>query len=211
MSFPVLPPLCLQNSGIHFRLIQKLYNALFCGSLLFGSPSAGCSLSCFVCILSFSAFLFCPRGYSLCAPTPTSTDRILQSPPPGCSSTKEKSQKRHLQLCVELFSLHKTVPAPGDLCLECKVCCCHLHADTIITCWLRKDWKPGCFYGLQDLHINIIHFNSTITLEVMPGVKRENEFLAGLQTSLFSVSMGWSRDQGSTAASGFHRWREFTL
>lgn len=131
--------------------------------------------------------------------------------PPGCSSTKEKSQKRHLQLCVELFSLHKTVPAPGDLCLECKVCCCHLHADTIITCWLRKDWKPGCFYGLQDLHINIIHFNSTITLEVMPGVKRENEFLAGLQTSLFSVSMGWSRDQGSTAASGFHRWREFTL
>lgn len=101
--------------------------------------------------------------------------------PSGCSSTKEKSQKRHLQLFVELLSLHKTAPVPGDPCLECEVRCCRLHADTIITSWLRKDWKAGCFYGLQDLHINIIHFNSTIIPEVMPGVKRENVFLAGLQ------------------------------
>lgn len=111
MSFPVLPPLCLQNSGIHFRLIQKLYNALFCGSLLFGSPSAGCSLSCFVCILSFSAFLFCPRGYSLCAPTPTSTDRILQSPPPAAPAQKRSHRKdicsyvQNYFLCTKQFQL----------------------------------------------------------------------------------------------------------
>lgn len=119
--------------------------------------------------------------------------------PSGCSSTKEESRKSHWQLFVELLSPDKTAPLPGDLRGESKVCCCHFHAEPSLSAAKSR-------LLLQDLHKNIIHFHSTMVLEVMPGVKMKNVLLAGLQVFLFSLFLpvGWSRDQGRAPASCFH-------
>lgn len=94
--------------------------------------------------ISFSITLFCPRDYRLCTPTPTGTDRFLQSPFWLFQHKRGVSEKT-CQLFVGLLSPHKTAPAPGYLCWEHKVCCSHLHAGTIIISCLRIDQKLGCF------------------------------------------------------------------
>lgn len=125
----------------------------------------------------------------------TGFSRVL----PGYSSTKEESQKRHWQLFAELLSPHKTAPAAGDPCWEHKVCCSHSHTGTIVISCLGTK----AVLLLQDLHKNIIPFNSRIILELMPGIRGKNVFLAGLQVFLFFLFLpvGWSRGQGSTPAS----------
>lgn len=184
----------------------KSYTMLFSGILYSLVPQVPAVPSHVLCSCSlFLPFGFVPEVIACAHQHPLALTGFSRVPS-GYSSTKEGSRKRHWQLFVEPLSPHKTAPAPWDLSLERKVCCCHSHADTVIISGLRKDGKPGCFYILQDLHKNRIHFNSTIILEVMPSVKRKNVFLAGLQVFLFFLFLpvGWSRGQGRAPASRFH-------
>lgn len=100
-----------------------------------------CSYSLFLSFCFVPEVIACAHQHPLAL---TGFSRV----PSGYSGTKEEPQKRHWQLFVEVLSPHKTAPVPGDLSWECKVCCYHLHAGTIIISWLRKDRKLGCFYKI---------------------------------------------------------------
>lgn len=141
MSFPVLPLLCLQNSGIHLR--SRLYSALFYGSLLFISPSADSSWACFVFRLSFPAFLVCPRGYSLRTPTPSGTDGILQSPFWLFQHKRGVLEKTLAAICRTAFSQQNSSTSWGAArrCVRCI-------AATFMQNHYYQLPNLGCFYRI---------------------------------------------------------------
>lgn len=160
-------------------------------------------LSCFVSMLSFSITLFYPRDYRLCTPTLTGIDRILPSPFWLFQHKTGVSEKTLAAICRTAFSSQNSSSSWG----------CVLGAQGVLQPLTHRyhhyqlPWnRPKAGLLLQDLHKNIIHFNSRIILELMPGIRGKNVFLAGLQVFLFFLFLpvGWSRGQGSTPASCFH-------
>lgn len=157
-------------------------------------------------ILSFSITPFYPRDYRLCTSTLTGTDRILQSPFWLFQLKREVSEKTLAAICRTPFSSQHSSSSWGPVVgaqgvLQPLTCRYHHY---------QLPWNgPKSGLLLQDLHKNIIHFNSRIILELMPGIRGKNVFLAGLQVFLFFLSLpvGWSRGQGSTPASCSHRRR----
>lgn len=159
-----------------------------------------------LCPYFFLSLPFYPRDYRLCTSTLSGTDRILQSPFWLFQHKRGVSEKTLAAICRTTFSSQNSSSSWGSM----------LGAQGVLqplTCRYRHyqlPWsRPKAGLLFKDLHKNIIHFNSRIMLELMPGIRGKNVFLAGLQVLLFFLFLpvGWSRGRGSTPASCFHRRR----